>query len=196
LKKKQESISKPFILPVDVQGAAEETHVFNWLVPGKETGEGFRHLLVDSFNCAVSVAMMLWTLQHQVFVFENYIETRSVIAVHHHFCIQFTVERHGNIPDHNTILRWVEAFRATGSVMKRKPPGLPATARIPENVERVRVAVLRSPRHSARRQALALRVSDRSVHHILHKDLKFNLYKIMIVQRLLQGDFAQGRQFL
>jgi hypothetical protein len=33
--------------------------------------------------------------------------------------------------------------RATGSVMKRKPPGLPATVRTPENIERVGVAVLR-----------------------------------------------------
>jgi hypothetical protein len=35
------------------------------------------------------------------------------------------VERLGNIPDRNTTLRWIEAFRATASVMKRKLPGLP-----------------------------------------------------------------------
>jgi hypothetical protein len=48
-------------------------------------------------------------------------------------------------------------------VMKRKPPGLPATVRRPEDIKRVRVAVLRSPRRSARRQASALRMSHRSV---------------------------------
>ncbi|KDR09130.1 hypothetical protein L798_00737 [Zootermopsis nevadensis] len=32
--------------------------------------------------------------------------------------------------------------------MKRKPPGLPASVRTPENVERVRLAVLRSPRRA------------------------------------------------
>ena len=59
----------------------------------------------------------------------------------------------------------------------------------------MREAVLRSPKRSARRQALALQMSDRSVRRILHKDLKFHPYKIMIVQKLLQGDFAQRRQF-
>jgi hypothetical protein len=93
-----------------------------------------------------------------VFVFETYIETKSIIAVGRHFRTQFNVECHGNIPDRNTIPRWVEAFRATGSVMKRKPPGLPATVHTPENIERVRVAVLGSPRHSALLQASALRM--------------------------------------
>ena len=139
--------------------------------------------------------MAPWTLEHRVFAFETYIETKSIITVQRRFRIHFNVERRGSIPDRNTILRWVEAFRTTGSVMKNKPPGLPRTVRSPENVERVREAVLRSPKRSARRQALALPMSDRSLRRILHKDLKFHPYKIMIVQKLLQGDFAQRRQF-
>jgi hypothetical protein len=67
---------------------------FKWFVPGKETGGGFCCLLVDSFNCAVSVEMALWTLQHRLFVFETYIETKSVIAVQCCFHIHFTVKRH------------------------------------------------------------------------------------------------------
>lgn len=129
-----------------------------------------------------------------MFVVENYIKSgESVIAVQRLFRKQFNVERRGNIPDRNTIFRWVDASRTTGSVMKRKPRGLPASVRTPENVERVRLAVLRSPRRSAQRQALALRMSDRSVRRILHKHLKFHPYKIMIMQELLQGDFAQQR---
>jgi hypothetical protein len=147
---------------------------FDWLALGKEKGGNFRHLLVDSLDCAVSVAMAPWALEHRVLVFETYTETKSVIAVQCRFRTQFNVERHGNIPDRNTILRWVEAFRATGSVMKTKPPGLPATVRTPENIESVRVAVLRCLRRSARRQASALRMSDRSVRRILHKHLKFH----------------------
>jgi hypothetical protein len=72
-----------------------------------------------------------------VFVFETYIEAKTVIAVQRRFSTQFNVKRHGNIPDRNTIMRWVEAFRATGSVMKRKPPDFPASVRMPENIERV-----------------------------------------------------------
>lgn len=130
-----------------------------------------------------------------MFVVENYIKSGEsvIVVVRRLFRKQFNVERRGNIPDRNTIFRWVDASRTTGSVMKRKPRGLPASVRTPENVERVRLAVLRSPRRSAQRQALALRMSDRSVRRILHKHLKFHPYKIMIMQELLQGDFAQQR---
>jgi len=59
----------------------------------------------------------------------------------------------------------------------------------------VRRAVLASPRRSARRQALALGMSRRSLYRILHDELKFHLYKIMIVQQLAEWDFAQRRDF-
>jgi hypothetical protein len=68
---------------------------------------------------------------------ENYIKSGEyVIAVQRLFRKQFNAERRGNIPDRNTKLRWVDAFRKTGSVMKRKPPGLPASVCTPDNVER------------------------------------------------------------
>jgi hypothetical protein len=37
---------------------------FNGLVLDKEKGGDFRLLLVDSLDCAVSVAMAPWTLEH------------------------------------------------------------------------------------------------------------------------------------
>ena len=79
--------------------------------------------------------------------------------------------------------------------MKRKSPGLSRSVRTPENVYTVRRAVLASPRRSARRQALALGMSRRSLHRILHDELKFHPYKIMIVQQLAKRDFAQRRDF-
>ena len=79
--------------------------------------------------------------------------------------------------------------------MKRKPPGLPLSVWTPENVDTVRRAVLASPRRSARHQALALGMSHRSLHRILHDKLKFHPYKIMIVQQLAKRDFAQWRDF-
>ena len=42
----------------------------------------------------------------------------SVATVQRLFRRKFNVERRGAIPDRNTILRWVEAFRTTGSVTK------------------------------------------------------------------------------
>jgi len=77
--------------------------------------------------------------------------------------------------------------------MKRKPPGLLLSVRTPENVDTVRRAVFANPRHSARRQALGMLRC--SLYHILHDELKFHLYKIMIVQQLAEGDFAQRRDF-
>jgi len=50
----------------------------------------------------------------------------------------FNIGRHGNIPSRSTILRWVTSFRARWTIIKKKPPGPVATARNPENVERVR----------------------------------------------------------
>ena len=71
----------------------------------------------------------------------------------------------------------------------------PLSVRTTENVDTRRRAVLASPRRSARRQALALGMSRRSLHRILHDELIFHPYKIMIVQQLAKGDFAQRRDF-
>ena len=59
----------------------------------------------------------------------------------------------------------------------------------------VRRAVLASPRRSTRCEALALGMFYRSLHRILHNELKFHPYKIMIVQQLAKWDFAQHRDF-
>ena len=53
--------------------------------------------------------------------------------------------------------------------MKKKPPGPVATARTPENVERVREAIVRSPTRSARRHAVELGMGESTVRRILHK---------------------------
>jgi len=79
--------------------------------------------------------------------------------------------------------------------MKKKPPDPVATARTPENVERVRQAVVRSPTCSARRHAVELRMSESTVKQILHKDLGFHPYKMMIIQTLNEGDYQQRLAF-
>lgn len=57
------------------------------------------------------------------------------------------------VPDHNAIIRWIAAFRATGSTLKKNPLDRPKSIRIPENIESLRQSVQRSPRHSALKQA-------------------------------------------
>ncbi|XP_073438031.1 acyl-CoA-binding domain-containing protein 7 isoform X3 [Dendrobates tinctorius] len=46
--------------------------------------------------------------------------------------------------------------------MNKRPPGAPRTARTPENVERVRQAMLRSPSRSARKHSLELALRNRT----------------------------------
>jgi len=79
--------------------------------------------------------------------------------------------------------------------MKRTSTGRPRTARTPENFENVRRLVIESPRRSTRRRASILDLSRRSLQRILHYELNFHPYKIMIVLKLLRSDFDQRRLF-
>ena len=67
--------------------------------------------------------------------------------------------------------------------------------RTPENVEAVRNAVEQSARRSAVRHTQALRLSDTTVRRILHQDLNFHPYKLMLVQELNQQDFGRRTNF-
>ena len=53
----------------------------------------------------------------------------------------------------------------------------------------VRASIQKSPRRSARKYAAAVRLSDRSVRRILHRDLRMLPYKIAIAQKLKGGYF-------
>ena len=128
---------------------------FKWLVLGKGGVDDVGREPADSSDNAVSVAMAHWNVEHRVFAVEQFFRNSDSVVTVRLFRRKFNVERRGAIlPDRNTILRWVEAFRTTGSVMKRKPPGLPCPVQTPEN-DTVRRAVVASPRCSARRQALS-----------------------------------------
>lgn len=89
---------------------------------------------------------------------------------------------------------WVTRFRDHGSV-RNEYVGSVKTVRAPENVERVQQAVVRSPTRSARRQAVALNITRRSLCRILQKDLRFHPYKIQIVHKILPQDIAARMQF-
>ena len=62
--------------------------------------------------------------------------------------------------------------------------------RTPENVDKVRMAIVKSPRRSVRKHSTARGLSDRSVWRILHKYLNFHPYKTVIVQELSDRDLA------
>lgn len=131
---------------------------------------------------------MRWTREQRAFAVEAYFSSNSFVAVQRAFRVRFGIQPRGAVPDRKSILLWVENFRTTGNVIK-KGPGRQKTVTTPENVEAVRQSILRSPRRSARKHAAALGISNRSMRRILHKELHFHPYKMVVVQELLPRDF-------
>jgi len=137
-----------------------------------------------------SVAIMLWSRQHRAFTAEAYFSnSRSIVAVQRAFRLHFHVPPRGRVPDRKSILMWVDAFRETGNVSKMKK-GPTRTVTTPENIERVRSSMQQSPKRSARKHALALGISRRSLHRIIHDELHFHPYKMVVVQQLTERDYA------
>lgn len=67
--------------------------------------------------------------------------------------------------------------------------------RTPENTERMRAAISRSPKRSARRHSVALNDSNRSLRRILHSDLHFHPYKLHTMQELPVRNFDSKSAF-
>lgn len=137
-----------------------------------------------------SVAIMEWTKVERAFAVEAYFSSgRSIIATQRAFRTRFNIAPRGRVPGRQSIVLWVNNFRETGD-LKKKKPGLPRTARSPQNIDMVRLSVLRSPQRSARKHAAAVGLSTRSVRRILHDELKFHPYKLAVVQELIPRDFV------
>ena len=149
---------------------------------------------VASWFHAISVATEQWTTQHRAFVVEAYFKNGdSAVTTQRLFRRHFNIPCHGRVPCCNTIKEWVQNFRENASALKTKPRGRIPTVRTPENVDKVRMAIVKSPRRSARKHSAATGLSDHSVRRILNKDLNFHLYKIVIFQELSDRDMDNRR---
>jgi hypothetical protein len=71
----------------------------------------------------------------------NCLSKQSVTATQPGFRQQF---QRRDAPSRNTLLLWVSKWHLEGSMKDSKPQGRPRSARTPDNVERVRDAILRS----------------------------------------------------
>jgi hypothetical protein len=137
---------------------------------------------------------MGWTGEHRGFVVEAYYENnRSVIATQIALRTHFALGRNASVPDWKTILLWIYNLQVTASTLKRKSPGRPTTVKTPENVKAVRASIQQSPKRSARKHAMALGISSRSLRRILHADLNLHPYKMMQAQELSERDHANCR---
>ena len=136
---------------------------------------------------------MAWSTEHRACVVETYFKCGdSVIAAQRQIRTHFGVGRHGRVTNRKAILLWIRNFQQTSSALKRKSPGRPRNVQTPETITTVSHAVTTSPQLSAAKHALALGVSDHSVQRILHLDLKFHPYKIMMVQELQECDWHES----
>ncbi|KAJ4434519.1 hypothetical protein ANN_23081 [Periplaneta americana] len=79
-----------------------------------------------------------------------FVSTKSIVAVQREFRRIFGDNQRGVAPSRKIISVWVRQWRETGSV-QNKARVRQKTARTPDNVERVRTALQRSPYRSVRR---------------------------------------------
>lgn len=130
----------------------------------------------------LSVITMVWFGEQRGFAVRTFFENGcSFVSTRQAFRLHFNLVRHDSVPHRNVIASWVRKFGETGSTLKPKGLGRLKMARTPDNLTRVREALVQSPTRSARKHSTALGIADRSLRRILHKDLFFHPYKIMIV---------------
>lgn len=94
-----------------------------------------------------------------------------------------------------TEIRLGECASYTSTLINRKSVGAPRTVRTPENVERVRRALIRSLKYSAWRHSIELVTGKRSIRRILHEDTYFRPYKLIIGPQLKPWDYTQRLNF-
>ena len=149
---------------------------------------------MDSWLRAISVAVEQWTAQHRAFVVETYFKDGdSAFTTQRLFRRLFNIPRHGRVPCRNAVKEWVQNFRENASALERKPRGRIPTVRTPENADKVRMAIMKSPRSSVGRHSAVVGPSDRSVRRILHRDLNLHPYEFAILQELSNRDMANRR---
>ena len=143
---------------------------------------------LSSISFAISEVSMAWSTEHRAFVVEIYFKCGdSVIAAQCQFCTHFGAGRHGRVPNRKTILLWIRNFQKTSSALKRKSPGRPHSIQTPETITTVRHHhnVPQLNMHSP--WGYLTVVCGR----ILHLDLKFHPYKIMMIQELQERDWHE-----
>ena len=83
------------------------------------------------------MSIIEWTKLERAFAVEAFFSSgRSIVAMQRAFRRHFNIAPRGCVPGRQSIISWVNNFRETGNVKKKKP-GLPRTARSPQNIEAV-----------------------------------------------------------
>jgi len=130
------------------------------------------HLVVvwcTNFRLTV-VTMSEWTTAHRAFAVETLFKCHeSYVTTIRAFRKHFAIQSRKPVPTKTTVHLWVKNFREKGSVNITKPAGPKQTVRMPQNIERVRVAFKNSPRRSVRKHAASMNINERTLRRILHE---------------------------
>ncbi|XKL62447.1 hypothetical protein PGB90_002280 [Kerria lacca] len=110
----------------------------NQTFPDREISQFFLH-----YN---SFTMTEWSAEHRSFAIETYFKNSdSIVETLRAFRKKFKILPKKPLSLRETILRWVANFRKTSSALKISPPGSRKWSRTPENVEKARAALIKSP---------------------------------------------------
>ena len=90
------------------------------------------------FFSGTPMGIMEWTKLERAFAVEALFSSgRSIVTTQRAFRRHFNIAPRGRVPGQQSIVSWVNNFRETGDVKKKKP-SLPRTVRSPQNIEVVR----------------------------------------------------------
>ena len=105
-----------------------------------------------------------------------YTELKSVVAVQ---CTWRSLHPGEKPPTDKALNRWINQFKETGTVEKKKSTGRPRTS---EDVERIRQCCTRSPKKSIARRSVISGIQTTTTQNVLHKRLRLHAYKIQLKQ--------------
>lgn len=138
----------------------------------------------------VTIVFKMATIQQKVFCVLEYDKTFSFITVQRAFRRMYP----GNPPPgKQSILRWYNQFKETGTIVKGKSSGRPRVSN--ETVERVRASFVRSPQKSTYRASRELDIPQPTVWKILRTRLRMKPYRIQLLQTLKPEDLIKRFEF-
>jgi transposase len=96
----------------------------------------------------------------------------------------------------NTIKRWCEMIRNTGSIQLSTSLGAPRFARASKTIEKVKHMLDQKKMVLARRSAKEYGISKSSAHRILTEDLGLHVYKMTIEPKLTEEQKNKRKKFV
>ena len=112
-------------------------------------------------------------------------ELQNVFKVRRKYAKHYGIDRHPReVPAIRSFKTVIDRFSKTGSTLPMKDPGPQKTARLEENISRVRTVINENKSLSVRQIAIKLDLSIKTVWQILRKDIKFYPYKSKTVNKL------------